>query len=176
MPGLSCYHIIYCFRWCTRAEGAQRWWSNTINNYRAFDWRKWGSKVIFYKVVNKFSFIKYSALCSNGTIYSQEIGVSWKKQQKRCFLKFRILRWICFLRRLVIGGTLWIVRARRNTISTRWLLLSAFDHYEIMKLPAPQNNIRVDSSKTSVQQSSSFSSSSTSSSQNQVENLHQPLW
>ena len=28
------------------------------------------------KVVNKFSFIKYSALCSNGTIYSQEMGVS----------------------------------------------------------------------------------------------------
>merc|ERR1712037_840 len=26
------------------------------------------------KVVNKFSFIKYSALCSNGTIYSQEMG------------------------------------------------------------------------------------------------------
>ena len=28
------------------------------------------------KVVNKYSFIKYSALCSNGTIYSQEMGVS----------------------------------------------------------------------------------------------------
>merc|ERR1712130_1088138 len=26
------------------------------------------------KVVNKFSFIKYSTLCSNGTIYSQEMG------------------------------------------------------------------------------------------------------
>merc|ERR1711934_794160 len=26
------------------------------------------------KVVNTFSFIKYSALCSNGTIYSQEMG------------------------------------------------------------------------------------------------------
>merc|ERR1719234_2767032 len=26
------------------------------------------------KVVNKYSFIKYSTLCSNGTIYSQEIG------------------------------------------------------------------------------------------------------
>lgn len=28
------------------------------------------------RVVNKFSFIKYSTLCSNGTIYSQEKGVS----------------------------------------------------------------------------------------------------
>ena len=27
------------------------------------------------KVVNKFSFIKYSTLCSNGTIFSQEMGV-----------------------------------------------------------------------------------------------------
>merc|ERR1712192_160257 len=26
------------------------------------------------KVVNKYNFIKYSTLCSNGTIYSQEIG------------------------------------------------------------------------------------------------------
>merc|ERR1719382_22810 len=26
------------------------------------------------RVVNKYSFIKYSALCSNGTIYSQEMG------------------------------------------------------------------------------------------------------
>ena len=28
------------------------------------------------RVVNRFSFIKYSTLCSNGTIYSQEMGVS----------------------------------------------------------------------------------------------------
>ena len=41
--------------------------------------------MIFFKVVNKFSFIKYSALCSNGTIYSQEIGVSWKKRKQKMF-------------------------------------------------------------------------------------------
>jgi len=78
------------------------------------------------KVVNKFSFIKYSALCSNGTIYSQEIG------------------------------------------TCHWWYLVDCESSE--KYYFNQNNIRVDSSKTSVQQSSSFSSSSTSSSQNQAQN------
>ena len=45
------------------------------------------------KVVNKYSFIKYSALCSNGTIYSQEMGVSsWEVK----------LSWIYFCL-LVVG-------------------------------------------------------------------------
>merc|ERR1712130_646376 len=71
------------------------------------------------KVVNKSSFIKYSTLCSNGTIYSQEMGTC---------------HW--------------------------WYLV---DCQSSEKYYFNQNNIRVDSSQSSVQQtnggSSSFSSS-----------------
>merc|ERR1711990_316272 len=63
------------------------------------------------KVVNKFSFIKYSALCSNGTIYSQEIG------------------------------------------TCHWWYLVDCESSE--KYYFNQNNIRVDSSQSSVQQSTS---------------------
>jgi len=86
------------------------------------------------KVVNKFSFIKYSALCSNGTIYSQEIG------------------------------------------TCHWWYLVDCESSE--KYYFSQNNIRVESSQSSIQQSSgagqssSFSSSvqGQSGSQNQVQN------
>merc|ERR1711990_533247 len=85
------------------------------------------------KVVNKFSFIKYSALCSNGTIYSQEIG------------------------------------------TCHWWYLVDCESSE--KYYFNQNNIRVDSSQSSIQQSTSggqstsFSSSvqGQSGSQNQVQ-------
>jgi len=76
------------------------------------------------KVVNKYSFIKYSALCSNGTIYSQEIG------------------------------------------TCHWWYLVDCESSE--KYYFSQNNIRVDSSQSSSQQSTggvqSTSSSSSSSS------------
>jgi len=85
------------------------------------------------KVVNKFSFIKYSALCSNGTIYSQEIG------------------------------------------TCHWWYLVDCESSE--KYYFNQNNIRVESSQSSIQQSSAGQSSSFSSSvqgqsgsQNQVQN------
>jgi len=83
------------------------------------------------KVVNKFSFIKYSALCSNGTIYSQEIG------------------------------------------TCHWWYLVDCESSE--KYYFNQNNIRVDSAQSSIQQSSGQSSSFSSSvqgqsgSQNQVQ-------
>jgi len=84
------------------------------------------------KVVNKYSFIKYSALCSNGTIYSQEIG------------------------------------------TCHWWYLVDCESSE--KYYFNQNNIRVDSAQSSIQQSSgqstSFSSSvqqGQSGSQNQVQ-------
>merc|ERR1712037_224422 len=67
------------------------------------------------QVVNKFSFIKYSTLCSNGTIYSQEMG------------------------------------------TCHWWYLVDCESSE--KYYFSQNNIRVDSSQSSVQQSTSFSSS-----------------
>merc|ERR1712212_635804 len=85
------------------------------------------------KVVNKYSFIKYSALCSNGTIYSQEMG------------------------------------------TCHWWYLVDCESSE--KYYFNQNNIRVDSSQSSIQQSSAGQSSSFSSSvqgqsgsQNQVQN------
>merc|ERR1712212_690567 len=85
------------------------------------------------KVVNKFSFIKYSALCSNGTIYSQEMG------------------------------------------TCHWWYLVDCESSE--KYYFSQNNIRVESSQSSIQQSSAGQSSSFSSSvqgqsgsQNQVQN------
>lgn len=86
------------------------------------------------KVVNKYSFIKYSALCSNGTIYSQEMG------------------------------------------TCHWWYLVDCESSE--KYYFSQNNIRVESSQSSIQQSSgagqssSFSSSvqGQSGSQNQVQN------
>merc|ERR1712126_236340 len=81
------------------------------------------------KFVNKFSFIKYSALCSNGTIYSQEMGTC---------------HW--------------------------WYLV---DCQSSEKYYFSQNNIRVDSSQSSVQQTNGGSSSSTSSSQNQAQNQNQ---
>merc|ERR1712212_264377 len=72
------------------------------------------------KVVNKFSFIKYSALCSNGTIYSQEIG------------------------------------------TCHWWYLVDCESSE--KYYFNQNNIRVDSSQSSIQQSTSGGQSSSFSS------------
>jgi len=85
------------------------------------------------KVVNKYSFIKYSALCSNGTIYSQEMG------------------------------------------TCHWWYLVDCESSE--KYYFNQNNIRVESSQSSIQQSSAGQSSSFSSSvqgqsgsQNQVQN------
>ena len=70
---------------------------------------------------------------------AKRLGSVGKKEHKRClFLDYRILRWICFLCRLVIGGTLWIVRARRNTISTRWLLLSTFDQVQLWNCLHPR--------------------------------------
>ena len=60
------------------------------------------------KVVNKYSFIKYSALCSNGTIYSQEIGVS-------C-LGGKVVSLFC---RLATGGTWLTVKAQKSITSTR---------------------------------------------------------
>ena len=56
------------------------------------------------KVVNKFSFIKYSALCSNGTIYSQEMGVSCCRHWADCISFVVIL--IADLP-LVVPGWLW---------------------------------------------------------------------
>ena len=44
------------------------------------------------KVVNKYSFIKYSTLCSNGTIYSQEIGVSCWEVKLSCCCKIILSR------------------------------------------------------------------------------------
>merc|ERR1712212_831493 len=68
------------------------------------------------KVVNKYSFIKYSVLCSNGTIYSQEMG------------------------------------------TCHWWYLVDCESSE--KYYFSQNNIRVESSQSSIQQSSAGQSSS----------------
>ena len=57
------------------------------------------------RVVNKFSFIKYSTLCSNGTIYSQEKGVS------ACYTLH-----VTHLRPAT-GGTWWTAPPQRNTTS-----------------------------------------------------------
>merc|ERR1712212_481881 len=81
------------------------------------------------KVVNKFSFIKYSALCSNGTIYSQEIG------------------------------------------TCHWWYLVDCESSE--KYYFNQNNIRVDSSQSSVQQSNGGSTSFSSSVQGQSGSVNQ---
>merc|ERR1719458_1441118 len=75
------------------------------------------------KVVNKFSFIKYSTLCSNGTIYSQEMG------------------------------------------TCHWWYLVDCESSE--KYYFSQNNIRADSSQSSVQQSNGGSTSFSSSVQGQ---------
>merc|ERR1712032_1473010 len=72
------------------------------------------------KVVNKYSFIKYSALCSNGTIYSQEMG------------------------------------------TCHWWYLVDCESSE--KYYFSQNNIRVESSQSSIQQSSGAGQSSSFSS------------
>jgi len=81
------------------------------------------------KVVNKFSFIKYSALCSNGTIYSQEMG------------------------------------------TCHWWYLVDCESSE--KYYFNQNNIRVDSSQSSVQQSNGGSTSFSSSVQGQSGSVNQ---
>merc|ERR1712179_649332 len=81
------------------------------------------------KVVNKFSFIKYSALCSNGTIYSQEMG------------------------------------------TCHWWYLVDCESSE--KYYFNQNNIRVDSSQSSVQQSNGGSTSFSSSVQGQSGSVSQ---
>merc|ERR1712037_491312 len=81
------------------------------------------------KVVNKFSFIKYSALCSNGTIYSQEMG------------------------------------------TCHWWYLVDCESSE--KYYFNQNNIRVDSSQSSVQQSNGGSTSFSSSVQGQRGSVNQ---
>ena len=56
------------------------------------------------RVVNRFSFIKYSTLCSNGTIYSQEMGVSCCRHWADCISFVVIL--IADLP-LVVPGWLW---------------------------------------------------------------------
>jgi len=81
------------------------------------------------KVVNKYSFIKYSALCSNGTIYSQEMG------------------------------------------TCHWWYLVDCESSE--KYYFNQNNIRVDSSQSSVQQSNGGSTSFSSSVQGQSGSVNQ---